>query len=671
LYNKFKCDYVFKIHLNEKPINNLNSKMGYLELRRKYELLEDLMEHSPDVIYFKDRTGRLVMVNQMHAKGLGLKPEQVVGKTDFDFFPKERAEKMLKDDMEVIKTGKPIIDKVERATRPDGIDNYVSTTKIPRYDNKGNIIGLIGITRDITRRMQLEHLRHDKANIEKKIETLEELNRMKSDVISVVSHELRTPLAIIKEAILLILDEVYAPINEKQNKVLTSAKDNVERLRKIIEDLLDMSRFESKEFKLRYSLVNLNSLLKESSEFFKKIAQEKGIALEYKLPKKPINIFLDFDRINQVISNLLNNAIKFTERGGKITVELKILEGKIRIRILDTGVGIAKQDISKLFNKFVQVSKVKGAERKGVGLGLSIVKDLIEKHAGDIWLESKLGVGSKFYFTLPLLYTTSDLDKEAKQKIDKYLDENVPLYLINILVIDYLNFRKRIKVVSGQVFSDLIEIIKKTLERLSKDESKRPQLVFADARQGECGVIYPFAKNEEEAIRLCQILKNEIVNYVTINKIKGVFINTEILSFSKDKGRGKQKFAQGNLHIKRVYIGSEVRHSERIDQKLGMEVIFSQKSKEPFQTIDISQGGLCFIGTKHLKINSQIEIRLNLPGQKEPLYADGRVAWVKDVADSPGSADTKYKVGLEFSRIRDKEKKKLARFLNSISGLLK
>nr|MBP7088974.1 PAS domain-containing protein [Candidatus Omnitrophota bacterium] len=138
--NKFKKNAKLKPQRN----NAKNSEFS----EEKYKLLSDLMGYVPDVIYFKDCKGRLIMVNKAHAQGLGLEPEEVVGKTDFDFFPAERAKKMAKDDMYVIKTGKPIIDKIERATRADGVDNYVSTTKIPRYDNKGRIIGLIGITRD-------------------------------------------------------------------------------------------------------------------------------------------------------------------------------------------------------------------------------------------------------------------------------------------------------------------------------------------------------------------------------------------------------------------------------------------------------------------------------------------------------------------------------------------
>ena len=121
-------------------------KADIKDLLFKYRLLSDLMKYIPDVIYFKDKAGRLIMVNDAHAKGLGLTPEKVVGKTDFDIFGKDRAALMAKDDEYVISKGKAIIDKIERSTRADGVDNYVSTTKIPRYDEQGRIAGLIGIT---------------------------------------------------------------------------------------------------------------------------------------------------------------------------------------------------------------------------------------------------------------------------------------------------------------------------------------------------------------------------------------------------------------------------------------------------------------------------------------------------------------------------------------------
>ncbi|MDD5355976.1 MAG: PAS domain-containing protein, partial [Candidatus Omnitrophica bacterium] len=311
----------------------------------RYRLLLELIDRIPDVIYFKDRQGRFVMVNKAHAKGLGLKPEQVVGKTDFDIFSKERAEAMIKDDEYVMRTGKSIVDKVERATRPDGVDNYVSTTKMPRYDSKGKIIGLMGITRDITRRMQLERLEKEKINIEKKIESLQEISNVKSDFVSIVSHELRTPLAIIKEAVMLILDKIAGPVTDKQKELLSKTEENIERLKKIIDDLLDISRLEGKRLVLHYSLININDLLRDTSEFFTKLAAQKGIKLEYRLPEKEVNIFIDSERLRQIVVNLINNAIKFTEEGGKISVEVDILEAMVKVKIKDTGVGISPSDI--------------------------------------------------------------------------------------------------------------------------------------------------------------------------------------------------------------------------------------------------------------------------------------------------------------------------------------
>lgn len=211
---------------------------------KKYKLceglLQDLMDNTPDAAYFKDKKGRLILVSRAHAKGLGLTPEQVIGKTDFDIFPAVRAKKMLEDDLKVIKTGKPIIDKVERATRADGLDNYISTTKVPRFDKKGNVIGLVGITRDITKRMQFERIKREKAGVENKLEGLQELSKIKPEFISIVSHELMTPLAAVKESLHLISDEVPGPVNEKQREVLTNANTNISRLKRLIDDLLDI-----------------------------------------------------------------------------------------------------------------------------------------------------------------------------------------------------------------------------------------------------------------------------------------------------------------------------------------------------------------------------------------------------------------------------------------------
>lgn len=643
-------------------------KINHKDLLSKYRLLVDLMNNIPDVIYFKDKKGKLILVNQAHAKGLGLKPEQVVGKTDFDFFPKERAKMMARDDRYVIKTGRPIIDKVERATRPDGVDNYVTTTKIPRFDRKGRVIGLIGITRDITRRMQFERVRKEKAALQKKLETLEELNKIKSEFISVVSHELRTPLSIVKEAASLVFDGAAGAINEKQKQILGKARENIERLKRIIEDLLDISRIESGRLRLHYSLVNLNDLLKDSADFFRRQAEEKGIDLKYDLAQREINIFIDAERINQAISNLINNAIKFTEEGGKIKVELRILETKVRIGVIDTGIGIAKQDLAKLFSKFIQVSKILGLDKKGLGLGLSIAKELVEKHGGEIWAESRLGVGSKFYFTLPRFYTVNVLDKKIRDRINNLLSKGVPVQLINLFIVNYKEFKGRIKVGIRKLFSDLRNIITATFKEAPRLKEEKSQIILTGLQRPEYSIILT-GTTEPEVVKHCNLLKEKINSYFTKNKIGDVFINLGILSYSDKTELYPAQKLPANLYIKEIYIGLEKRRFKRINYQTNMEVLTEGKL-ESVETIDISEGGLCFVYSKPLKTDALIEVKLKIPQHKEPLKIKGRVAWIKR-QEGPQIEGNKFKVGLEFFDLKDKYKRVISRFLKPISSQTK
>jgi len=655
--------------MKKAKLSQAKEHMNYRKLLQKHKLFQELMDLIPDVVYFKDRNGRLILVNRAHAKGLGMRPEQVVGKTDFDIFPKARAKKMFEDDMKVIKSGKPIVDKIERATRADGIDNYVSTTKIPRYDQKGKIIGVIGITRDITRRVQLERLRRDKENIEHKIDALEQLNKTKSGIISVVSHELRTPLAIIKESLRLVHDGIPGSINDKQKDILFGAEKNLDRLRNIIDELLDVSRIESGRLKLHYTLVNLNDLLNGFLEFFRRGAQERGVELKYKPSKEQINIFLDAERINQVVLNLLGNALKFTEQGGSITLELKLLETKARIGVIDTGVGIAKQDIERLFNRFVQVSKVPGAEKKGVGLGLSIVKDLVEKHGGEVWIESKLGTGSKFYFTLPLLYTTARLSKESQEKINALLKKDLSLYLINLSIVKYRDFKKRLKVNPTRFFKSLIVIIEETLEEIRRGSTRdqHPQITLSDLKFGECSIIYPNV-NEGEVRKLCSMLKERLLDHIKDEVVKGVFINLGIFYYPSEEGASvKEQHSERNLQIRKVFIGSEVRRYRRFPCNVDVEIMHPQAESETSRILDISKGGVCIVSKKPQRIDSELRLKFLVPGPRHVLSPQGRVVWVRKAEDSYLGHSLGYLIGIEFSRVKRKDREAISKFFKRVT----
>lgn len=377
------------------------------------QLLRALMDNIPDTIYFKDDKNRLVMVNNSLAKGLGLTVEEVLGKTDFDLFPAHDAEKYFADDNLVLKTGRPIIGKIEKSYRPDGSVQYVDTTKIPRFDGKGRIIGTIGITRDVTKRVAAEEeLIMLKDRLEEKVkertreleESQEKLLRMyniKSEFVSTVSHELRTPLAVIKEGISIVSDGIAGDLNAAQKKFLDAAMGNINRLSRLINDVLDLSKLESGKAKFKVARGDLNELLDNVIKSYEPLINKKGLRLYKNLsPFLPL-IKFDKDRITQVLYNLITNAIKFTEKGS-ISVTSRKRDEKIEVVVEDTGLGIEENDILRIFQKFEQISPADGSKNEGTGLGLSITKQIIEQLGGEIRVESQYGKGSRFIFTLPI-----------------------------------------------------------------------------------------------------------------------------------------------------------------------------------------------------------------------------------------------------------------------------
>jgi len=642
---------------------NKSKNIKFVEFKNKYHLLKELMDFIPDVIYFKDIKGRFIMVNQAHAKGLGVKPEALVGKTDFDLFLKDRAKVMAEDDARVMTTGKPIIDKVERATRADGVDNYVSTTKIPRYNHNGKIVGLIGITRDITRRMQFERLRKDKISIEKKLESLEEISAMKSEFVSTVSHELRTPLAVIKQLVAIVYNGVVGKISFKQKEALGKALVNADRLMKIINDLLDISRIERNTLKLRYTLVDIVDLLKNSAGYFIKLAQEKNISLRYSYPKGVVNVFVDVDRINQVVVNLINNAIKFSTENSTIKVEVKILESKIRIGVIDTGIGISKADLPWVFKKFTQVSKIVSAENRGLGLGLSICKQLVEKHKGEIWVESKVGVGSKFYFTLLRFYTIDMLDKNVKDRINSLLKNGVSVHFVSLLILNYNEFKKRIKTEPEAIFRDLRVILDLIVKKVRFRLGHKQIMSIIDSKTGKLSIVLPGATNSQ-ALNISSMLKHKIKQYFINNKIENVFISIGSLSYPKKVALHEDGFSSSRFSIKEIYVGSEMRYYKRMLFETKIKLHLPSGEEESADSIDISEGGICLKINKLLKTDMRLKLSFYLSKNKNIIIlTKARVTWIKEMGLLPEEKRS-YKVGLEFVNLSDKFRRIIRREVN-------
>lgn len=270
-----------------------------------------------------------------------------------------------------------------------------------RYSNavisdSGSYFGRVWFFRDITDRKKTERL------LQEQNEKLKELDAIKSNFVNSVSHDLRTPLTAILGYIEFLEEGMGGTLTPQQREYLTQIHTGSERLAGLIDDLLDFARIDSKVFKLIVEEVDLGEKIQSIANSILPLFKEAQVELELRLPETPIRIVLDPKRIGQVLTNLLSNAIKFTPPGGRVTLEATRQDDNVLVEVRDTGTGIAPVDIPKLFQRF---SQLQGGARKvgGTGLGLSISKLLVESHGGEIGVESTLGKGSRFWFTLPLV----------------------------------------------------------------------------------------------------------------------------------------------------------------------------------------------------------------------------------------------------------------------------
>jgi signal transduction histidine kinase len=230
---------------------------------------------------------------------------------------------------------------------------------------------------------------------------IDESMQIKSEFTSMVSHELRTPLTAIKEGIGIVLDGSAGQINVDQKDFLETAKRNVDRLARLINDVLDFQKLESGKMDFNIQENDLNELVKESYETMKPQADSKNIQLDLNLAQNLPQLNFDKDKIAQVMTNLINNAIKFTDKGS-IKISTILGNNTVKVSIEDTGPGIKKEDIPKLFQRFQQLGEYHERKVASSGLGLAICKEIIEIHKGKIWVESEFGKGSIFYFVLPI-----------------------------------------------------------------------------------------------------------------------------------------------------------------------------------------------------------------------------------------------------------------------------
>lgn len=365
-------------------------------LEQEQSLLQTFMDNTPDHIYFKDKESRFIRINKAQTNLFHLSDaREAIGKTDAEFFTEEHAQQAYKDEREVIRSGKPMAAKEEKETWPSGEETWVSTTKAPLFDKAGQIMGTFGISRDITERMRAQ------AELQAAKEAAEYADRAKSDFLANMSHELRTPLNAIIGFAEILRDEIIGPIRPEQRELVVDIHTSGRHLLNMINDILDLSKIEAGTMDLDFETFSVVDAMEEVNTIVNALASKKQIQLAQEFDQD-ITVTADKTKFKQILYNLLANGVKFTNEDGRVTTKFEISDNSLLIQVIDTGVGISPEDQEMLFQAFTQVDTSKARAHEGTGLGLALTKRLVELHGGEIWVESTVGEGSTFSFTLPM-----------------------------------------------------------------------------------------------------------------------------------------------------------------------------------------------------------------------------------------------------------------------------
>lgn len=258
----------------------------------------------------------------------------------------------------------------------------------------------------------------EKIILEKTVRELRTLNQFTSNFISSLSHELHTPLTVINATAKSFLDGLFGEMNEQQLKWIKNIDSNAQRLSNLIDDILDFSKLESGRLKTKKTLFNLRDLIFKVVNDILPIVQKKEIRLRWECSDNLIEIYADPKRIEQVITNLLTNSIKYTSEGGNINLRVLKLSDSVQVEVSDTGIGMDPAKCDIIFERFIQLEEKKTSS-EGIGLGLAISKEIIRAHEGKIWAKSDgIGKGSRFFFTLPIDLSQMELKKPTVLVVD-------------------------------------------------------------------------------------------------------------------------------------------------------------------------------------------------------------------------------------------------------------
>ena len=333
--------------------------------------LSSILAYMTDGVISTDPRGRVILINEAAEKMLNIDREQAIAKPIVELLgiaDQYTFEKLLKEENSIT---------LEFGTKQKPVILRANLSIIQKETGKTN--GLIVVLHDITEQEKIEMERRE--------------------FVANVSHELRTPLTTMRSYIEALTDGAWKE-EELAPKFLQVVQNETERMIRLISNLLQLSRIDSKDYRLDKDLVDYTEYLNRVIDRFE-MSKEKGIQFVRRFPKYPVYIEIDTDKITQVLDNIISNAMKYSPNGGQVTFKVIVYHEYVETRVSDQGVGIPKESIDRIFERFFRVDKARSRQMGGTGLGLAIAKELIQAHGGKIWATSIEGKGTTIHFTLP------------------------------------------------------------------------------------------------------------------------------------------------------------------------------------------------------------------------------------------------------------------------------
>ena len=417
------------------------------ELRNSEARLQTLVHTIPDLIWLKDTTGVYLSCNKMFERFFGASESDIVGKTDYDFINRELGDSFRKNDRRAMAASKPTINEEWITFADDGHRTFLETIKAPMYDTQGIIIGVLGIGREITERKRAE-----KELIEAK-EKAELANKLKDAFIANISHEIRTPLNGILGMTSLIRDTFHDNIKEEDEELFEGIDISSKRIIRTVDMILNYSRMQVGEFQIKRKHIKLSLICENLMKEYAALAKFKSLEITFQNNCGEAAIFADEYTITMAISNLIDNAIKYTQKGYITIILDKANNEDIILVVKDSGIGISEGYLKKLFEPYQQEHTGYVRAYEGIGLGLALVNKILILNNAAIFAESKKGEGTKF---------SINFGKEV-QFVGKIAETDIP---INVPIEAEISGIKVVLVVEDDTINQM------TIKRLLGDNYK-------------------------------------------------------------------------------------------------------------------------------------------------------------------------------------------------------